>query len=243
MIFTGVPPDSYIKSLQYSEKNRLLFIGTESKGLIVINQNRVQSKKRNDIDSKNRNSYYSQVELADGSVLTNESDIIGDHIAGKTKLPIQGKFSFNITHTGKDLLWYTQTNAAAGHTCLHQYNESTGQTKVYPKIKWGDIAAASGNDIYLVNPSGIGILKADSLLYMYNFPKLLAGTTVFDFTEISPGVLAVATCAGLFRFNTINIHIEISFIISNYKLHNCMLIGLCSMNNALIFKFINFIIA
>jgi len=215
LIFTGVPPDSYIKSVQYSEKNRLLFIGTESKGLIVINQNRVESKKRNDINSKNRNSYYSQIELSNGNILTNESDIIGDHIAGKTRLPIQGKFSFNITHTGKDLLWYTQTNAAAGHTCLHQYNESTGQTKVYPKIKWGDIAAASGNDIYLVNSNGIGILKADSLFPLYNFPKLLAGTIIFDFSEISPGVLGVATCAGLFRFNTINNHFDTLFTKEN----------------------------
>jgi signal transduction histidine kinase len=204
LIFTGIPADSYIKSVQYSEKNRLLFIGTESKGLIVINQNRVQSKKRNDINSKNRNSYYSQIELSDGNILTNESDIIGENITEKAKLPIQGKFSFNITHTGKDLLWFTQSNTEVGYTCLHQYNKSTGQTKVFPKIKWGDIIATSGKEIYLANPNGIGILKADSLFYLYNYPKSLAGTIVFDFTEINPGILAIATCAGLFRFNTNN---------------------------------------
>src|SRR5258705_1692047 len=41
LIVTGSPADSYIRSIQYSEKNKLLFIRTESKGLIVINQNRV----------------------------------------------------------------------------------------------------------------------------------------------------------------------------------------------------------
>lgn len=202
LIFTGIPAGSYIKSVQYSEKNGLLFIGTESKGLIVISQNRVQSKKRKDVNSTNRNSYYSQVELPDGNILTNESDIIGDHIIVAGALPIKGKFSFNVSQTNENLLWYTQGNPILGYNCLHQYNKATGQTKVYEKIKWGDIVAASGTDIYLANPFGIGILDADSLRPLYKYSKELAGVVSFDFAEISPGILAVATCGGLLRFNT-----------------------------------------
>jgi hypothetical protein len=92
MIFTGIPADSYIRSVQYSEKNKLLFIGTESKGLIVINQNRVQSKKRNESNTKNRNSYYSQLNFRMGNILTNESDIIGNNPVDISRLPIKGKF-------------------------------------------------------------------------------------------------------------------------------------------------------
>ncbi|MFM6925176.1 MAG: hypothetical protein ACKOU7_06705, partial [Ferruginibacter sp.] len=220
LIFSGIPPDSYIKSVQYSEKNRLLFIGTESKGLIVINQNRVQSKKRNDINSKNRNSYYSQIELADGSILTNESDIIGDHIGAKPELPIQGKFSFNITHTGEDQLWFSQTNAPFSYTCLHQYNKITGKTKVYTEIKGENIVAASAHEIYLANPNCIGVLRADSLLPLFTYPKSMAGTNVFDFTEISPGVLAIASCAGLFSFNTINNKFDTLFTQGNICVRN-----------------------
>ena len=202
LISTGIPSDSYIKSVQYSEKNNLLFIGTESKGLIVINQNRVESKKRNNASSKNRNSYYSQIELEDGNILTNESDIIGDHFTSESNLPIKGKFSFNISHTGENSLWYTQTNKDIGYNCLYEYNKATGQTKAYPKIKWGDIVTESGGNIYIVNPRGIGILQGDSLLFLCEYPKNLVGTVTFDFTEISPGILAVATCSGLLRFNT-----------------------------------------
>ena len=201
-ISTGIPPDSYIKSVQYSEKNDLLFIGTESKGLIVINQNRVQSKRRNNVNSKNRNSYYSQIELTDGNILTNESDIIGDKRTNENTLPVRGKFSFNISHTGENSLWYTQTNSKIGYNCLFEYNKSTGRTKVYPKIKWGDIVTGSGGKIYLANMNGLGILDEDSLLFLYRYPKTMAGTTTFDFAEISPGILAVATCSGLLRFNT-----------------------------------------
>ena len=202
LIFTGIPADSYIKSIQYSKKNKLLFIGTESKGLIVINQNRMQSKKRNEINSRNRNSYYSQIELPNGNILTNESDIIGNDTSRVNALPIKGKFSFNLSITDGNLLWYSQADMQLGYNCLHQYNETTGETKVFAKIKRGDIVAQSGNAIYLANPYGIGILNADSMELLYKYPVALAGTVTFDFSEISPGILAVATCGGLLRFNT-----------------------------------------
>lgn len=199
-ICSGIPPDTYIKSVQYSQKYGLLFIGTESKGLIVISQNRVQSKKRNKPVSKNRNSYYSQIELPNGNILTNESDIIGNNPAGETGLPIQGKFSFNISYTGDSLLWYSQVNEKTRLNCLHSYNTKTGVTSSFPKIMKGEIVAASGGAVYLASQAGIGILQSDSLFMLYPYPKNLAGTVIFDFTEISPGVLAVATCAGLFRY-------------------------------------------
>jgi len=44
--FVGVPTDSYIKSVQYSKKKQLLFIGTESSGLIVATLNKVESLQR-----------------------------------------------------------------------------------------------------------------------------------------------------------------------------------------------------
>ncbi|MBK8141210.1 MAG: hypothetical protein IPK57_09415 [Chitinophagaceae bacterium] len=63
LLFTGIPSDALIRTLEYSDKNKTLFIGTDSKGLIIINQTSVTTKKRTDSVSKNRNSYYSQIEL------------------------------------------------------------------------------------------------------------------------------------------------------------------------------------
>ncbi len=203
LIFTGIPSDALIKSIQYSEKNKILFIGTDSKGLIVLNQSRMQSKKRDNANSKNRNSYYSQIELADGSVLTNEGDIISNNATTSINaLPVQGKFSFNISQTNDSLLWYTQVNTKLGYNCLHQFNKITGRTKVYKKIIWGDVITSSAGAVYLANPTGIGILEADSMRFLHRYPAKSFGNTTFDFTEISPGVLAVATCSGLLRLNT-----------------------------------------
>lgn len=214
LIFTGIPADSYIKSVQYSQKKQLLFIGTESKGLIVLSKNRVQSKRRNDLNSKNRNSYYSQIELSNGNILTNESDIIGDSKAAAV-LPIKGKFTFNVSQTNEHLLWYNQTEPKLGYDCLHQYDKLTGVTKVFPKIRWGHIVAASGNDIYLVNTMGIGILKGDSLQFLSKYPDKLSGVVTFDFAELSAGILGIATCAGLLRFNIKTNHLDTLFTKEN----------------------------
>ena len=215
LISSGLPADAYIKSIQYSEKNGLLFIGTESKGLIVINRNRVQSKKRNELSSTNRNSYYAQVELDDGNVLTNESDIIGNSTTATHVLPIKGKFDFYVSQTNENLLWYNQVETSLGYNCLHQFNKTTGQTKIFEKIKWGDLVTASGNNIYLANMLGIGILDADSLRFLYKYPKESAGLLIFDITEISPGNLAIATCGGLLRFNTATAKLDTIFSKAN----------------------------
>jgi signal transduction histidine kinase len=201
-VCNGIPSDALIKSVQYSSNNRSLFIGTDSKGIIVLNETRVETKKRSDVSSKNRNSYYSQIELPDGSVLTNESDIIGNHSDYTNSLPVKGKFSYNISLTNDTLLWYNQEYAKLKHSCLHQYNYKTRQTKVFEKIGWETIAVASGTNIYLANNSGIGILEADSLRFLYQYPGKIVGNITSDIREISPGILAIATCNGLFRFNT-----------------------------------------
>jgi signal transduction histidine kinase len=215
LLFDGIPPDTYIKSIQYSEKNKLLFIATESKGLIVINQNRVQSKKRNEATSKNRNSYYSQIALTNGNILTNESDIIGNNTSSVNTLPIKGKFSFNVSITDEHLLWYNQPDSKLGYNCLHRYNQVTGETKVFGKIKNGDIVAESGNSIYLANPLGIGKLQGDSLLWLYKYNEQLSGTVIFDFAAIGTDTMAIATCGGLLRFDIKNHRLDTIFSKAN----------------------------
>jgi signal transduction histidine kinase len=198
----GIPSDALIRSVQYSSKNRTLFIGTDSKGIIVLGETRVETKKRNDLNSKNRNSYYSQLELPGGSILTNEGDIIGNNTTFSTALPIKGKFSYNISLTNDTLLWYNQEYAKLRHNCLHRYNYKTDGTKIYEKIEWETVVAASGADFYLANNNGIGMLVADSMKFLYKYPDRTVGNITFDLLEISPGILAIATCGGLFRFNT-----------------------------------------
>ncbi|MGF2413302.1 MAG: ATP-binding protein, partial [Ferruginibacter sp.] len=203
LITSVIPKDANISSVEYTEKNRLLFIGTESKGIIIINQNLVQPKKRKNANPKNKNAYFSQLALDNGNILTNEGDIIGNSNSNPGKLPINGKFATRITLTDNgNLIWYNATDARLGFNCLHQYNKTNGQTIVFDKIKINTQVEISAGKTYLANNKGIGTLQGDSINYLFEYPKGIPNLNTYDFKEISPGILAVAGCSGLLRFTT-----------------------------------------
>jgi len=201
--FAGVPTDSYIKSVQYSKKKQLLFIGTESSGLIVASLNKVQSLQRKNGNPKNRNSYFSQVELSNGNVLTNEGDIIGKTNLSPADLPITGKFLFNVTKTPDGSLWYSKQEPHQPAATLHQYNVATKETIVYNKLSHSELVVSNSEQLYLVNHIGIGMLKADSMDYMYKFIKQAKpGLESYDFVESNEkGIFYIANCGGLLRYD------------------------------------------
>jgi len=211
LLFTGIPSDALIRTLEYSDKNKTLFIGTDSKGLIIINQTSVTTKKRTDGVSKNRNSYYSQIELADGNVLTNEGDIIGDTPAAENTIPVKGKFAYYVSSTGDSLLWYSQYTPSLGYSCLHRYNKVTGEIKVFSKIKPDQVVTQSGTNYYLASNTGIGVLDADSIRLLHTYAGRNAGIIAFAIAEIQPGVIAVATCSGLLRYTIVTGRLDTIF--------------------------------
>jgi len=201
-LFGNIPDGVLVRWVQYSKKYNLLFLGTDSRGLIVIGQHLVTPKKRTGASSLQRNAYYSQFELPDGSVLTNEGDVIGETGTGKISLPIQGVFSYHIAVTGDSALWYSQYNRNLRQACLFRYNLETGARHMYPKILGESRVTGSGSQIYLANFSGIGILEADSIRYLHKYPDAVKDVMVYDFREISPGQLVYATCGGLYIYHT-----------------------------------------
>lgn len=203
LLSSTLPTDANISSVTYIEKYRMLFIGTDSKGIIIINQKLVYPKRRKNANPKNRNAYFSQVALDNGNILTNEGDVIGDNTA-TTSVPISGKFSNRTSYTNDNLIWYNAVNSKLGFYCLHQYNKTTGQTKAFAKIKLLTQVEVSAGKTYLANNAGIGILQGDSMFFLYEYPKQAVNINTYDFKEISPGLLAVAGCGGLLRFNTAN---------------------------------------
>src|SRR4030095_15997833 len=204
-----IPTDALIEYVQYSSEKKLLFIGTESKGIIVISQNRVDAMKSISKGFNERNAYYSQIELDNGNILTNEGHIIGNHSPSST-IPIKGKFTYYVSSTSDSILWYCQHDESAGYVCLHSYNHKTGQTKTYPRIRGSEIVTKemTGGKKMLVTEFGIGWLTGDSIQYLYKHPQLTYSSSSYSFEEIEPGIVLLATCSGILKFNTNNNKID-----------------------------------
>ncbi len=202
LICDNLPTDSYIQCAQYSEELKILFVGTDSKGMLIFYPKKVSSKKRQFTDNKKRNAYYSQIELSNGNVLTNEGDVLGD-ATSTASLPIKEKFNYSIYRSPDSILWYVQQNKELGHGVLKSYDYKNGSTKEYKKITLYDQAAFTyvDNQLYVVFDKGIAKTEGDSLQFVYPFVNNEVGNLVYRVLVIKPGVLAIATCKGTYFFD------------------------------------------
>ena len=201
-----IPTDALIEYVQYSRQKKILFLGTDSKGIIVLSQNRVDAMKNTGVGSNQRNAYYSQVELGNGNVLTNEGQVIGNNATSNGSLPINGKFTYFVSSTSDSTIWYSQLNDKVGYSCLHGYNPQSTQTKVYPRIPGSEIIVkeiTEGRKL-LVTEFGIGLFVNDSIQYLYKHPEITYNSTSYKVEEIEPGIVLLATCTGILKFNINN---------------------------------------
>jgi len=202
LICDQVPPDELIQHAQYDEKTRTLFIGTNSRGVIIIGKKRLETVRNEQRKATEPVSYYAQLELPDGNILTNEGQIIGKNKTALGFLPIKGKFS-NSLLTADSILWVNQLDPTLGYPCLHSYDYRTAVRKTYPKVRadpqLGMVTV--GDQLYLTKQSGIFKLKADSLEAVYIYPKDKGPVSPGVVKEIAPGVLAIASCNAVFRFD------------------------------------------
>ena len=201
LICTKVPTDALIPYVQYSEKQKTLFIGTESKGIIIISEDKVMPVKSITHLPNERNAYYSQIELTDGNVLTGEGHIVGNK-PSTAKPPIVAKFSNFLSITGDSLLWYSQFNSKLERPNLFKYNQKTGVTTAFPKTQGAELLIHPlPNDQWLfISESGIGHLIGDTVHFLYRHPSVNFDNTINNIIEIEPGKFLIASCSGILQF-------------------------------------------
>jgi signal transduction histidine kinase len=201
-LFSGIPNDAFIRFVLYSEKNNQLFLGSDSRGIIVISPNRVTPKKRPSVLANRRNAYYAQIDLGNGNVLTNEGDIIGDN-PSKKDLPVNGPFNVGTSITSDSVLWYGAPNPPSAD-CLHSYHYKTKQTKTYSWLSPATLITEQAGKTWFVNNEGIGLMESDSSRLIYKYPDTNFGNGLFDFKPLENDQLLIASCSGLLRFNVSN---------------------------------------
>lgn len=218
LICNQVPPDELIRYLQYDAETGTLFIGTDSKGIIVLRKNKVLPMRKERSSPNERTSYYSQFVLPGGNVLTNEGHIIGEN-PERDRAPFPGAFSNNTLLQGDSLFWIIKTTADKQFSCLHRYDLKTGVLTTYPKVRQiitQFAMAVSGNRLYLASDSGIYRLEADSLRLLYTYPRPDRLRIHFDMKEYRPGELLLANCNALLSYSISSGKMDTIFSPGNY---------------------------
>ncbi|HEV2482907.1 MAG TPA: ATP-binding protein [Puia sp.] len=201
LICTALPTDGRISYLKYDSSSGLLFAGTQSKGLIVIRKNLVRPVRAPLRSPDQQTAYYSQVALPGGKVLTNEGPVF-DGLGNASTFPaIHVPFNSYVLQEADSTLWYSHEDTI--FTYSFRSRRTTTLFAGAGSVTTGFLQTAGG--FYVANAIGIGVIRNSVIDYLYRYPQANNNSNVpFAMVEISPGHLAIATCEGLLRFNTVD---------------------------------------
>jgi signal transduction histidine kinase len=204
LICDQIPPTSYIRYVCYQRDTKQIFIGTQSKGIIIIRPSYFKTIKKPGNKPSIPNATYTQLEVGNREIFTNDAIVFGESSAIKPNFPITNPIGLSTYNLDDSILLFSAKHAIAQNNSVHSYNLKTAEIKGYPKIHINSTFAAvlSNQNIYIATNSGFGILKADSIQYFIKTPPgLLSGNSPIDMAEISPGIFLAASCNGLIKFD------------------------------------------
>ena len=233
LICKQVPTDAWIRNFLYVKELGLILIGTDSKGIAVLQRNSVTPVRYNKPSNRESNSYYSQIELPDGSILTNHGHRIGAVINPKLPLPIIGSFGNTVYNTDDSLLWYQQHNPETNKGAIYSYNYKT-QERESQDIQF------LGNTFGVWNQDNSTILISDQQIKQVKPEKKvlldLADVNAFNSDPITTlpldnNKIAIASCNGLVFFDRVSNTVDTILSLPNYcvrslaRFGNFLLIG------------------
>lgn len=203
IISDGVPENTAVKFIEYSDQRNILFLGTDSKGIFVLTRNSVRPVRQKLYDAQVKTTYYAQLELKNGNVLTNEAHQVGDQPVINSSLPIQGPFNNSLYLTRDSVLWFIQKKTGSSTDLLFSYQYRTGRYDSFPKINGYEKMAMqkSGDNMYVATYRGIALLRGDSLVYLYKYPDSSPTASVpYKMIGTASGSLMVAVCDALLHY-------------------------------------------
>lgn len=205
LICDQIPATSNIRYAFYQMDSKQLFIGTQSKGIIIIRPSYFKTIKKNGNNPSIPNATYTQLELGERKILTNDAITLSESGTQKTSFPISKPIGLSTYNLDDSILLFSAKHAIAQNNSVHSYNFKTGEIKGYPKILVNSTfaAALSNHTIYLATNLGFGKLVEDSIQYIIKSPAGPSmGNSPIDMAEISPGTFLSASCNGLIKFDS-----------------------------------------
>lgn len=218
LICNQVPTDAWIRNFLYVEKLGLIIIGTDSKGIAVLQRNAVKSIRNNKLTNLESNSYYSQIELADGSILTNHGHRIGTFTNPQVRQPITGSFGNAVYITDDSLLWYKQYDAKYKRAVIFSYNYKTKERKLQDTTTSRNSFGVweQGNQTILISDKEIKTIAPDKKV-LYSLPEESAiNSDPITTLPLDANRIAIASCNGLVFYNKENNKVDTILALPNY---------------------------
>ena len=199
LICTALPRDALLAHLKYDSAAGILFAGTQSKGILIIRKNEVRALRKTLATPEQPTAYYSQVALPAGSFLASKGDALGSGTSPSV-LALPGSFN-NFVYTDPDsTFWYSVNDTICSFSYRTHRSKAiyAGAGSITNGFVW------SQGRLFVANAIGVGVIGDTQIDYQYRYPQSDINSNVpFAMVEMGSGGIAIATCKGLLRYDTL----------------------------------------
>jgi hypothetical protein len=165
-----LPAQLLLMHAEYVDQIQTLFIGTESNGLLVIQQNLFQQLRPETELAQLGTSYYLQLPLGDGRIMTNYGVILGE---ANGKPFIQPEISLELGHSWykdhKGDIWYSRSDS------IFHYKKNKGTSTLLYNAETlapeKTVFTGRGDTVFFVNVNGLFKKQNDSIQKFIDFPS------------------------------------------------------------------------
>lgn len=200
LIADCIPQNVLLMHGEYVDEIETLFIGTESNGLLVIKRNPFDQLLP--ITNKNNlgTSYYLQLPVGDGRIMTNSGLILGESNGGEIiELETSNELGHSWYKDSKGDVWYSRLDsvfhysAKTKKTNLLHYAETLAPEKT--------VFTGRGDTIFFANANGLYIVKNDSIRKFSSYSRPFNRKPYPDDIEYFQDKILISTCNGLYEVN------------------------------------------
>ena len=198
LICNEVPTNAQISAVQYWDEKGILILSTTSNGIFIIKKKTIIPVKNPLEDINQNHSFYSQIVVGPASIVTNTGDLLSGEKPARITNQFKSNFKNYTYRDGDSLLWFQRFDSLFKFYLKSNKEEfvlNNGSFSLNGIIR-------IGNKLFFANHIGLGYIQNNQIQYLHRFPLPESEAyTPTGIASLSPGVFAIATCNGLFRFN------------------------------------------
>jgi signal transduction histidine kinase len=197
-VATDIPAEVPILHALYESSNKYLFLSTSRNGFYIFHEQAIFSKKPLTSAKADISAAYSQIELPNGNVLTNNGKVSGNDLS-QNNYNIGIKFESRVFNLNEQEIIISSNDSFFIYN-RKEYTKRLFFAKPYTGPDFG--FAYSSGSLYFVDTVGIWKLQNGKLEPVKTFGFKNSGALApYNIIEASPGKLLLATCYGLYGFD------------------------------------------
>lgn len=200
LIANCLPENVLLMHGEYVDEIQTLFIGTESNGLLVIKHNPFMQLLP-DVNLNNLGtSYYLQLPIGDGRIMTNYGVILGESDGSPV---IEPEVSKDLGHSwyknSKGDVWYSRLDSIFHYSAKDKKNYLLHREETLAPEK--TVFTGRRDTIFFANVNGLYIIQNDSIRKFAGYSAPFNRKPYPDDIEYYQDKLYISTCNGLYEVN------------------------------------------